>query len=127
MCVSSLCYLRILPFICGLYLQMLYLSPDSMRNPLWFTVGKGTDELVPTGMFNFEIQCIPSLGVDSQVDMPGDGDLVYTLWKHPTLLPTLSTPSAVIPILIGGADLMIPGGTPTIHHLPLPTLDPLRM
>jgi hypothetical protein len=36
---------------------------------------------------------------------------VYTLWKHPTLLPCLTTPSAVLPVLIGGADLMIPGGT----------------
>jgi hypothetical protein len=35
---------------------------------------------------------------------------VYTLWKKPDLLPFLSTPSAVIPVLTGGADLMIPGG-----------------
>lgn len=36
--------------------------------------------------------------------------LVYTLWKRFDLLPALSTPSAVIPVLTGGADLMIPGG-----------------
>ena len=35
---------------------------------------------------------------------------VYTLWKEPDLLPFLSTPEAVVPKLIGGADLMIPGG-----------------
>jgi hypothetical protein len=35
---------------------------------------------------------------------------VYTLWKHADLLPFLSTPSAVIPVLINGADLMAPGG-----------------
>jgi translation initiation factor 2D len=36
--------------------------------------------------------------------------LVYTLWKHPTLLPVLTTPAPVIPVLVGGADLMVPGG-----------------
>jgi translation initiation factor 2D len=36
--------------------------------------------------------------------------LVYTLWKQPNLLPFLTTPAAVVPKLIGGADLMIPGG-----------------
>lgn len=35
---------------------------------------------------------------------------VYTLWKHADLLPFLSTPSAVIPVLVNGADLMAPGG-----------------
>ncbi|KII84045.1 hypothetical protein PLICRDRAFT_57876 [Plicaturopsis crispa FD-325 SS-3] len=59
-----------------------YLSPDG--DPLWFTlgIGKEAEDLIPT---------------------------VYTLWKRPTLLPFLSTPSAVIPVLVGGADLMIPG------------------
>jgi len=37
-------------------------------DPLWFS---GSDELIPT---------------------------VYTLWKHPTLLPVISTTAAVIPI-----------------------------
>ncbi|KAI0052419.1 hypothetical protein FA95DRAFT_1601793 [Auriscalpium vulgare] len=59
---------------------VLYLAPGG--DPLWFTAGKGSDELIPT---------------------------VYTLWKHPALLPSLSTPAAVIPVLIGGADLMLPG------------------
>lgn len=40
---------------------------------------------------------------------------VYTLWKKPDLLPFLSTPSAVIPVLVGGADLMIPG---VVQHPP---------
>ncbi|KAF9040071.1 eukaryotic translation initiation factor SUI1 family protein [Panaeolus papilionaceus] len=57
-----------------------YIDPEG--NPLWFTIGKGNDELVPS---------------------------VYTLWKKQDLLPFLTTPSAVIPILVGGADLMIPG------------------
>ncbi|KAH8101298.1 eukaryotic translation initiation factor SUI1 family protein [Cristinia sonorae] len=61
-------------------LGVVYLSQGG--DPLWFTIGKGSDELIPT---------------------------VYTLWKHPSLLPIVSTPAAVIPKLIGGADLMIPG------------------
>ncbi|KAG1728976.1 uncharacterized protein EDB91DRAFT_1160397 [Suillus paluster] len=57
-----------------------YLGPGG--DPLWFTLGRGSEDLIPT---------------------------VYTLWKKPDLLPFLSTPSAVIPVLVGGADLMIPG------------------
>ncbi|THH08838.1 hypothetical protein EW145_g2443 [Phellinidium pouzarii] len=57
-----------------------YLSSDG--EPLWFSLGKGSGDLIPT---------------------------VYTLWKYPRLLPFLSTPSAVIPVLTGGADLMIAG------------------
>ncbi|CAK5270936.1 unnamed protein product [Mycena citricolor] len=58
----------------------VYISPHG--DPLWFTVGKGSDELIPS---------------------------IYTLWKRPQgLLPFLSTPEAVIPALVGGADLMIP-------------------
>ncbi|KAI6042405.1 hypothetical protein EDC04DRAFT_2866845 [Pisolithus marmoratus] len=51
-------------------------------NPLWFSHGKGADELIPT---------------------------VYTLWKKYDLLPCITTPASVIPVLVGGADLMIPG------------------
>ncbi|KXN90431.1 Eukaryotic translation initiation factor 2D [Leucoagaricus sp. SymC.cos] len=67
----------------------LYLDPSN-GNPLWFTIGKGSEYLIPT---------------------------VYTLWKlkHSNLLPCVLTPSAVIPILVGGADLMIPG---VITHSP---------
>ncbi|KAK0481372.1 eukaryotic translation initiation factor SUI1 family protein [Armillaria novae-zelandiae] len=61
-----------------------YLSSDG--DPLWITLGKGSDELIPT---------------------------IYTLWKKPLLLPFICTPAAVIPILVGGADLMIPG---VIYH-----------
>ncbi|KAI0742631.1 eukaryotic translation initiation factor SUI1 family protein [Daedaleopsis nitida] len=57
-----------------------YLSPEG--DPLWFTIGKGSQDLIPT---------------------------VYTLWKRTDLLPFLSTPAPVVPKLIGGADLMIPG------------------
>ncbi|KIJ18160.1 hypothetical protein PAXINDRAFT_167424 [Paxillus involutus ATCC 200175] len=60
--------------------SVIYLSPEG--DPLWFTVGKGADDLIPT---------------------------VYTLWKKYDLLPWISTPAAVIPALVGGADLMIPG------------------
>ncbi|KAF8890698.1 hypothetical protein BD779DRAFT_1516510 [Infundibulicybe gibba] len=63
-----------------------YLDPEG--NPLWLTIGKGSDDLLPT---------------------------IYTLWKQWDLLPFLSTPSAVIPVLVGGADLMIPG---VVHHTP---------
>ncbi|KAG7087712.1 hypothetical protein E1B28_013659 [Marasmius oreades] len=65
-------------------LGVAYLAPEG--NPLWFTIGKGSEDLIPT---------------------------VYTLWKSPKLLPFLSTPKAVVPILVGGADLMIPG---VVHH-----------
>jgi len=34
---------------------------------------------------------------------------VYTLWKHPRLLPLLQTPDAVLSKMRGGADLMTPG------------------
>ncbi|KAJ7737885.1 eukaryotic translation initiation factor SUI1 family protein [Mycena maculata] len=63
-----------------------YLSPEG--DPVWFAVGKGSEDLIPT---------------------------VYTMWKRPKLLPFLSTPEAVIPVLVGGADLMIPG---VVHHTP---------
>ncbi|KAF9449080.1 hypothetical protein P691DRAFT_668180 [Macrolepiota fuliginosa MF-IS2] len=67
----------------------VYLDPTN-GNPLWFTIGKGSDDLIPS---------------------------VYTLWKlnNSNLLPSILTPAAVIPILVGGADLMIPG---VITHTP---------
>jgi len=61
---------------------IVYLSPDG--DPLWFSIGKGSDDLIPT---------------------------IYTLWKRHDLLPFLSTSPAVIPVLVGGADLMIPGAS----------------
>ncbi|RPD60842.1 eukaryotic translation initiation factor SUI1 family protein [Lentinus tigrinus ALCF2SS1-6] len=67
---------------------VVYLSPEG--DPLWFTVGKGSEELIPTGKLQFST-------------------FMYTLWKRPDLLPFLSTPAPVVPKLIGGADLMIPG------------------
>ncbi|KAI0370925.1 eukaryotic translation initiation factor SUI1 family protein [Pilatotrama ljubarskyi] len=65
---------------------VVYLSPEG--DPLWFTIGKGSDDLIPT---------------------------VYTLWKRPDLLPFLSTPAPVVPKLVNGADLMIPG---VVQHSP---------
>ncbi|KAJ7079590.1 eukaryotic translation initiation factor SUI1 family protein [Mycena belliarum] len=67
-------------------LGIAYLSPDG--DPLWFSLGKGSEDLIPS---------------------------VYTMWKRPKILPFLSTPAAVIPVLVGGADLMIPG---VVHHTP---------
>ena len=61
--------------------QVAYIDPNG--DPLWFTIGKGSDDLIPT---------------------------IYTLWRKEDLLPFLSTPASVVPILVGGADLMIPGG-----------------
>ncbi|KAG5643116.1 hypothetical protein DXG03_001542 [Asterophora parasitica] len=78
-----------------------YLAPDG--DPLWFTLGKGSDDLIPT---------------------------VYTLWKRRNILPVLSTPAAVVPILVGGADLMIPGERELVsilqynHSRENPTLSP---
>ncbi|KAG1728969.1 uncharacterized protein EDB91DRAFT_1085903 [Suillus paluster] len=57
-----------------------YLGPSG--DPLWFTLERDSEDLIPT---------------------------VYTLWKKPDLLPSLSTPSSKIPDLVG-ADLMIPEG-----------------
>ncbi|KAH8980478.1 hypothetical protein EDB92DRAFT_2094484 [Lactarius akahatsu] len=63
---------------------VIYVSKDG--DPLWLGVGKGSsspsDDLIPT---------------------------VYTLWKYPTLLPALITRPAVVPALVSGADLMVPG------------------
>ncbi|EJD04970.1 uncharacterized protein FOMMEDRAFT_120229 [Fomitiporia mediterranea MF3/22] len=74
-------------------LGVAYLSADG--EPLWFSLGKGSNDLIPT---------------------------VYTLWKKPCLLPHLSTPSAVIPVLQNGADLMAAGvvempSTPALGQL----------
>ncbi|PPQ97911.1 hypothetical protein CVT26_002997, partial [Gymnopilus dilepis] len=75
-----------------------YLDPES-SDPLWFALGKHAN-VNPTANSNAnandrEGELIPT---------------VYTLWKKQDLLPFLSTPAAVVPILVGGADLMIPGG-----------------
>ncbi|KAJ3869395.1 eukaryotic translation initiation factor SUI1 family protein [Lentinula novae-zelandiae] len=64
-----------------------YLAPDGDHDPLWFTIGKGDFQ-------HQDALIIPT---------------IYTLWKNHKLLPSVSTPKAVIPILSGGADLMIPG------------------
>lgn len=70
-------------------------------DPLWFTVGKGSDELIPTGAPRYL----------SSHNSTEEGISVYALWKHRSLLPVFTTPARVIPVLVGGADLMIPGGT----------------
>lgn len=55
--------------------------PGVEQRILWFSVD---DQLIPT---------------------------VYTLWKHPQLVPLLHTQDVVLPKLQGGADLMTPGLT----------------
>ncbi|KAK9765591.1 hypothetical protein K7432_005952 [Basidiobolus ranarum] len=57
---------------------------DNKQNPLWLKIdSKGSDiTLIPT---------------------------VYTLWKFPNLLPSISTHTPVVSRLLGGADLMLPG------------------
>jgi hypothetical protein len=92
--------------------QVLYLSGDG--DPLWFSVGKGSDELIPTGTFS-NVSSTPPIHHFFLLDRRL---AVYTLWKHPTLLPVLTTPASVIPVLIGGADLMVPGGTRDSFLLP---------
>ncbi|TIB76100.1 hypothetical protein E3Q23_02032 [Wallemia mellicola] len=52
------------------------------NDPLWYTVGKSEDELIPS---------------------------VYTLFKKPSLLPVITTWSFVIDKISTGADLMAPG------------------
>ncbi|KAI6020560.1 hypothetical protein EDC04DRAFT_2736189 [Pisolithus marmoratus] len=62
----------------------------SFKSSMWldlfsdppFSHGKGADDLIP---------------------------MVYTLSKKYDLLPCITTPASVIPVLVGGADLMIPG------------------
>ncbi|TIA89789.1 hypothetical protein E3P99_01874 [Wallemia hederae] len=59
---------------------IIYSAADN--DPLWFTVGKAEDELIPT---------------------------VYTLFKKPSLLPVITTWPFVIDKIATGADLMAPG------------------
>ncbi|TRM60392.1 hypothetical protein BD626DRAFT_571809 [Schizophyllum amplum] len=65
-----------------------YLDPND--TPLWFSIGKNSDDLIPT---------------------------MYTLWKRPELLLFVTTPAQVIPVLVGGADLMRPGVTTYVTGL----------
>lgn len=65
--------------------------------PVWFSLGRAGDR-------------------EAEDVLPS----VYTLWKVPNLVPSLYTPDAVLPILMGGADLMIPG-----VHTSRATLDAL--
>ena len=77
---------------------------------MWFSLGKHSSDLIPTGaLLKYNITSMSYLRITIFLLK------VYTLWKRPTLLPVLDTPSAVIPVLMGGADLMIPGGTLVSH------------
>ncbi|RHZ59364.1 hypothetical protein Glove_364g27 [Diversispora epigaea] len=63
------------------HLGVLYV--DEFKQPLWVRLDKDRNEIL-----------IPS---------------VYTLWKHPNMLPKIPTFTAVISKLISGANFMIPG------------------
>ncbi|KAH9034465.1 hypothetical protein EDB85DRAFT_1863945, partial [Lactarius pseudohatsudake] len=69
--------------------NVFYMSGNG--HPLWFSVGKA---------------CVRMLSSPSRILTYIDRSI---LWKHPTLLPVLTTPAAVILVLVGGADLMVPG------------------
>lgn len=86
-------------------MEVAYLAPNG--DPLWFTVGKGSEDLIPTG----NKLCVPYAISRLKFLILA----VYALWKRSDLLPFLSTPAAVIPVLVGGADLMIPGGKCFAH------------
>ena len=66
---------------------MAYLTSESI--PLWFTLGKHLDGVVPTGGFK-EIQSF----------FFPDTLLVYTLWKFPDILPILSIPGEKVPAML---------------------------
>ncbi|VDC04823.1 unnamed protein product [Peniophora sp. CBMAI 1063] len=72
---------------------IVYLA--SGGDPLWFTIGRDSEDLIPT---------------------------VYTLWKWPVLIPTITVPAPVIPILMNGADLMAAG---IAQMMTLPKVDQL--
>lgn len=121
---------------------------DTEGKPLWVRLdieerGKKKAKFMPTGRIAFDPldhhHTIPTLLSPSfMVQLNGgrrsswgDGhlimsltsslfplSLVYTLWEHPDLFPTVSTHSHVVPILLGGADLMLPGVTIPEEGLP---------
>ena len=85
-------------------MKVAYFSPDG--DPLWFSIGKGEDDIIPTGTLHL---CVRLMLAPDFV-LCHDTMKVYTLWKKYDLLPYISSPASVIPVLAGGADLMIPGG-----------------
>jgi hypothetical protein len=85
---------------CNQFLTYLGLLPFPRRQPSMVHSGKGVGGSHPHRQIYKFCPLVHSLT-----------STVYTLWKKPDLLPFLSTPSAVIPVLIGGADLMVPGGS----------------
>ncbi|KAF9649472.1 hypothetical protein BDM02DRAFT_3230271 [Thelephora ganbajun] len=67
-----------------------YVTSESV--PLWFTFGKAIDDFVPT---------------------------VYTLWKHPNLLPILSIPGEMVPRMLHAPFLL---GSDSSHFQPSASL-----
>ncbi|TFY76449.1 hypothetical protein EWM64_g7560 [Hericium alpestre] len=75
---------------------ILYFGPDG--DPLWFTIGKNSNELIPT---------------------------LYTLWKRPFLIPGwISTPGLVVPILAGAQISWCPAVSPVSSMFYLTALTP---
>ena len=72
---------------------------------LWFKI---EEKLIPTGR-PFDRYCLEFRAYLLLI--------VYTLWKHPRLVPLLHTPDFVLQKLRGGADLMTPG---LAHGPPFP-------
>jgi len=70
-----------------------YLTLESV--PLWFTLGKNTDDFVPTGESN----------MTQSLSTP-ETPPVYTLWKYPDLLPTLSIAGVKVPAMLHGKFLL---------------------
>ncbi|KAF2216299.1 hypothetical protein CERZMDRAFT_116377 [Cercospora zeae-maydis SCOH1-5] len=68
--------------------------PDTQQASGTLYVGSHDGEESRILWFQAEGQMIPS---------------VYTLWRHPGLVPLLHTPEIVVKKLQGGADLMVPG------------------
>lgn len=83
---------RMNPHVCP---QVTYVTSEGV--PLWFTLGKDTEDLVPTGKLRF------NRGLTAF--HPGTPS-VYTLWKHPDLLSILSIPGKSVPAMLHGSSML---------------------
>ena len=88
--------------------QVAYITSESV--PLWFTLGKNTDDLVPTGKLRFNRGLIV---------LHPNALSVYTLWKHPDLLSILSIPGKSVPAMLHGPFLLVPDVGQYLIHAPV--------